>query len=183
MSRLPIIFALALLGCSKKAPPEIQPTLEAIRPEARRVADAAAKACAAQFSSGRFKVTPTSCSMEKLPGETMVPVVDSPAKGTSLETNPLVLDVTTFCNAPTSGNESCGNGLGSLHNAIKGPGAGRMRKVIDGNCKSSSTDCEDVISPSQSAADETSADLRIVKPVAGGPPGATAEVTIILAKK
>ena len=54
---------------------------------------------------------------------------------------------------------------------------------MDGNCKSSSTDCEEVVVPSQYAADETSTDLRIVKPIVGGPAGGTAEVTIILAKK
>jgi len=177
------VLALALVGCGKKVPAEFRTTIELVRPDARRVADVAAKECAAQFASGRFKVTPTSCSVNKLPGETIVPVIDSPAKGTPLESNPLVLDVTTFCNAPTSNNESCGNGLGALHDAIKGPGAGRTRRVIEGNCKSSSTDCEEVVSPSQSASDESSVDLRIVKPVAGGPPGATVEVTVILAKK
>ena len=181
--RLHVLLAVMLVACGKKVPPEFRTTLELVRPDARRVADAAAKECAAQFASGRFTVTPKSCSVNKLPGETVVPITDSPAKGTPLETNPLVLDVTTVCNAPRSGDEWCGNGLGALHNAIKGPGANRTRKVIDGDCRSSSTDCEDVISPSQSAADENSVDLRIVKPVVGGPPGATVEVTVILAKK
>src|SRR5262249_31634445 len=155
----------------------------AIRPDARNVAEAAAKACAAQFTSGRFTVKGKSCAVNKLPGETIVPAIPSPAKGTALETNPLVLEVETTCFAPISGAESCGSSLGSLHGAFSGPGANRTRNVVDGDCKSTSTDCEDVITPSQRAADEASADLRIVKPVSGGPAGATVEVTVVLAKK
>jgi predicted small lipoprotein YifL len=179
-----LLAVFALTSCGKKVPSDIQPTLEAIRPEARKVADAAAAACAAELKSGHFTVSAAGCSSKLLPGETVIPVVPSPAKGTSLESNPMVLDVETTCNAPTSPNESCGTSLGSLKGAFnKGPGANRTRNVVDGNCKSTSTDCEEVIVPSQSAADEASTDLRIVKPVSGGPAGATVEVRVILGKK
>jgi len=183
--RAAVVLALGVVAfsCGKKVPSDIKPTLDAIRSDARSVADAAAKACAAQFASGRFTVTGKSCAVNKLPGETIVPVIPSPAKGTALETNPLVLEVETMCSAPVGAGESCGSSLGSLHNAFSGPGAGRTRNVAEGNCKSTSTDCEEVIVPSQRAADETSADLRIVKPVSGGPAGATVEVTVVLAKK
>jgi hypothetical protein len=168
-------------------PSGVQPTLDAIRVDARNVASAAAKACEAKFTSGRFVVSASGCSERPLAGESVIPVVPSPAKGTSLESNPMVLDVRTMCSAPTktSGNvsESCGTSLGSLRSAFNSQGAGRQRNIVEGNCKSSPTDCEDVIVPSQVAADENSTDLRIVKPVAGGPLGATAEVTIILGKK
>lgn len=178
-----LVLGLAAFSCGKKVPSDIQPTLDAIRADARSVADTAAKTCAAQFASGRFTVTGTGCGVNKLPGETMVPETPSPAKGTALETNPLVLEVETTCSAPVRAGEACGSSLGTLHKAFSGPGANRMRNVAEGNCKSTSTDCEEVIVPSQRAADETSADLRIVKPVSGGPAGATVEVTIILGKK
>jgi hypothetical protein len=178
---------LACCACGKRVPSEVQPALDAIRADARNVAAAAAKACEAEFTSGRFVVSERRCSTKLLAGESVTPVVPSPAKGTSLESNPMVLDVWTMCSAPTKtvGNisESCGSSLGELRNAFNLPGAGRRRNVAEGNCKSAPTDCEDVIVPSQVAADENSTDLRIVKPVAGGPPGATAEVTIILGKK
>jgi hypothetical protein len=179
-----------ILTCSARGetvPSEVQRTLDAIRVDARNVASAAAKACEAKFTSGRFVVSASGCSERPLAGESVIPVVPSPAKGTSLESNPMVLDVRTMCSAPTktSGNvsESCGTSLGSLRSAFNSQGAGRQRNIVEGNCKSSPTDCEDVIVPSQVAADENSTDLRIVKPVAGGPLGATAEVTIILGKK
>jgi hypothetical protein len=178
-----VAFVLGAAACGKRVPDEIKPTLDAIRPDARKVASAAAAACSAQFASGRFTVTKSGCRANKLPGEDIVPTVPSPAKGTSLESNPGVLDVEVTCYAPTRPTEACGMGLGSLHNAISPPGANRTRNVAEGNCKTNATDCEEVIVPSQSALDERSTDLRIVKPVAGGPAGATVEVTVILAKK
>jgi hypothetical protein len=178
-----ILLLLGVAACGKKVPAELKPTLDAIRPDARKVADAAATACATQYASGRFTASAKGCAINLLPGETVVPTIPSPAKGTALDANTTVLDVLTTCNAPTTASESCGVSLGSLRNAITGPGAGRQRTVAEGNCKAASTDCEELIVPSQRAADETSTDLRIVKPVSGGPAGATAEVTIILAKK
>jgi hypothetical protein len=170
-------------GCGKKVPSEIRPTLDDIRPEARKVAEAAAKECTDQFRSGRFKVTSTGCSANLLPGETLVAMPPSPAKGTPLESTPLVLEVQVVCNAPLTATESCGVSLDSLHHAFNGPGAGRTRHIAEGDCKSGSTDCEEIVVPSQSAADETSADLRLIRPVSAGPAGATAETTVVLAKK
>ena len=183
MRRISIAACLFAVACGKKVPSDIQPTLDAIRPDARRAADAAAKACAAQFTSSRFTVTGKTCATNTLPGETLVPIIPSPAKGTALETNPLVLEVETMCSAPVAPGEWCGSSLGALHNAFPRQGSGRVRNVVEGNCKATSTDCEEVVVPSQRAADETSADLRIVKPVSGGPAGATVELTVVLAKK
>lgn len=178
-----LLLALVAAACSKKVPTDLQPTLDAIRPEARKVADAAAQVCSAQFTSGRLTVTPKGGGTNLLPGETVVPVVPSPAKGTPLELNPLVLEVETSCYAPTGPGVSFGSALGSLHDVFHGPGASRTRRVVEGGCKAASTDCEEVIVPSQRATDERSADLRIVRPVSPGPAGATAEVTVILSKK
>ncbi len=167
-------------------PDEVKPTLDAIRADARTVADAAARVCAAQYTSGRFTVTATGCGVNKLPGEDLVPTIPSPAKGTPLEGNPMVLDVQVFCYAPNAGKtgESCGSGLAALRTPpFAMPGAGRTRNMAESNCKESPTSCEEVVVPSQYVKDEKSADLRVIKPVVGGPAGATAEVTILLGKK
>lgn len=183
-----LLLSLGLLtaatACGKKVPSDIKPALEAVRTDARKVADDAAKVCAAQFTSGRYTATPKGCAINLLPGEKVVPVIPSPAVGTSLESNSLVLDVETTCWAPTAPGQACGSNLARLRRPpASGPGAGRARNAVEGNCKSDSTDCEEVLVPSQTAVDEASTDLRIVKPVAGGPAGATVEVTVIFAKK
>jgi hypothetical protein len=176
------LAAILVTACGGRVPEEVQPTLTAVRGDAHKVAELAAAACATQFTSGRFVVTNKGCSVNKLPGEDLVPIVPSPAKGTLLESNAGVLEVLVTCGAPTTGNQSCGSSLAPLRGNMKFPGANRTRKTVEGNCNGRSTDCEEVIAPSQNAHDEKSADLRIVKPVIGGPAGATVEVTVILAK-
>jgi hypothetical protein len=177
-----IVLPVALSACSRPVPADIKPTLEAIQPDARKVAEAAAKVCGDQFKSGRFKASQDGYSVELLPGETMVPPIPSPAKGSSLESNALVLEVRTECDVPVRGGDY-GSGLTNLKRPVGAPSPSRSRHVVQGNCKSDSTDCEEVIVPSQTADDEDSTDLRIVKPVSGGPSGATVMLTVTLAKK
>ncbi len=181
-----VLGALLFVGCDKEVPSETQPSLDAVRADARLVAEAAAKACGANFASGRFEVTGTGCSLKKLPGEQMVPTIPSPAKGTALEGQADVIQVQTRCYAPVSGKpgESCGMGLDDLR-----PGArmaavpGRKRDPVDSTCDKAPADCEETVVPSQFEADPKSVDLRIIKPVVGGPEGATAEIIVtILAK-
>jgi hypothetical protein len=50
-------------------------------------------------------------------------------------------------------------------------------------CTSTPSSCEKVEVPSRYAKDDKSADLTIVRPVPGGPAGATASVRVTLAKK
>lgn len=177
-----VVIALVLFGC-KRVSPEVKPTLDSIRPDARTIAAAAAKTCADIVSSGRFTATAKGCSMNKLPGEDIVPSFPSPAKGSALESNAKVVDVTAMCNLPLPGSttESCGAGLGSLHGVATGPSI-RTRSTVESNCKESPNDCEEIVAPSQYAKPEESADLRIVLPVAGAPKGANVEVTFVLSK-
>lgn len=189
-------FALALAGsiivlltaCSKKVPSEVQPALDAIRDDARKVADAAAKACGAQFASGQFFASGKSCGAKLLPGQEIVPMIPSPAKGTPLESNPSVVEVETTCNAPMASTanmqEACGIGLASLRNAFK-PGdfqSGNWDTSED-TCKGSPSSCEKVEVPSRMVKDTKSVDLTIVRPMVGGPPGGTVSVKITIVKK
>jgi hypothetical protein len=172
-------------GCSKRLSPKVEPALAAVRADARSIAEAAAATCETEFSTGRFTVDLSGCSVNLLADETVVPEVPSPAKGTPLEKNPQVANVQVTCEAPIPGrtNEWCGSDLGPLRplgrasTARSGP-----RKTAESTCGNSPTDCEEVVVPSHYAKDLDSADLRIVKPVVGGPRGATVEVTISLVK-
>jgi len=181
-------IVLVLSACGKKVPSEVQPTLDAIREDARKVADAAAKTCGAQFASGQYYVSGKSCGAKVLPGQEMVPTIPSPAKGTPLESNPNVVEVETTCNAPmaSTGNaqESCGMGLGNLHNAFK-PGDFQNGNwdTAENTCKGSPSNCEMVEVPSRMVKDTKSVDLTVVRPMVGGPPGGTVTVKLTLAKK
>lgn len=175
-----------LAACSKKIPSETQPSVDAIRADARLVAEAAAKVCAADLAKGRFEVTASGCAVHKLPGEDIVPTTPSPAKGTPLESRADVLQVQAMCSAPVPGRkgEACGVGLGPLRSGLYPRSVpGRMRELADSSCKGSPTDCEEVVVPSQYEPDPKSVDLRVIKPVPGGPPGATAEITVTILKK
>jgi hypothetical protein len=174
-------------GCSKRISPKVEPTLTAVRAEARSIAAAAAATCETEFSTGRFTVDLSGCSVNLLAGETVVPPVASPAKGTSLEGNPQIVNVQVTCEAPIPGrtHEWCGSDLSPLRKPAGSPGPARTgpRKTAESTCGKSPTDCEEVVVPSHYAADLDSVDLRIVKPVVGGPAGATVEVTISIKKK
>lgn len=185
-ARAALLAALSLAGCGKSVPADLRPTLDAVRPDADKVATAAAAVCAAQYASGRFAVKGGGCSTNLLPGETLVPDIPSPAKGTPLESNPAVVDVKVNCMATTTPPGTnpaigCGSGLGSLHGAreIAPPDRG----IAESHCTTKEVDCVRVLVPSNCTTAPDSADLVITKPVSGGPPGAYAEVTVALTKK
>jgi hypothetical protein len=123
-------------------------------------------------------------ALNLLHGESVVPEAPSPAKGTSLETNPAVANVFVMCNALLNASESCGSGLGPLRSSPgyipvdHGP-----REPADSTCKGSANDCDEALVPSRYFATPDSVDLRVVKPVIGGPAGATAELIVVLKKK
>ncbi len=173
-----------LVGCSKRVPADVAPLVDSIKPDALAVAVEAAKACGDILKSGRMTVTANGCSLNLLPGETMVPELPSPAKGTALEANPNVANVFVMCNASLTPSQSCGSGLGALRRspgylpADTGP-----RDPADSTCKSSPTNCDEAFVPSRYFSTPGSVDLRVVRPVIGGPVGATAEVTVVLKKK
>jgi hypothetical protein len=181
-----ILGAVLFVGCGKKVPAETQSSLDAVRADARLVAETAAKACGANVATGRFEVTGAGCSLKTLPGEQVVPTMPSPAKGTALEGQADVIQVRTFCYVPVPGKpgESCGMGLDELRPGVSMVAVpGRTRELADSTCRRSPGDCEETVVPSQFEPDAKSIDLRIIKPVVGGPEGATAEITVtILAK-
>jgi hypothetical protein len=174
-----------IVGCHKTVAPEVEPALKSARAEARNVAAAAAVACAAQFTSGRFTVGATGCATNKLPGEEIVPETPSPAKGSSFEKDPQIVNVQVECMAPVPSHpgQSCGTSLGQLHPTPGPPTNLGPRETAESNCKKSPADCEEVVVPSHYTTEPASVDLRIVKPVVGGPPGATVEVTVSIRKK
>jgi hypothetical protein len=164
----------------------MQSTVDGVRPEAEKVALAAATVCAAQYASGRFTVKGGGCALNVLPGEKLVPEIPSPAKGTPLESNASVADVQVMCEAPTSApganpTTSCGQGLGSLRglHEISGNGSG----YAEDTCRKNAADCSQIVVPSGYSPAPDAVDLKVVKPVSGGPPGATAVVTLTLVKK
>ncbi len=179
-----------LASCGKSVPPEIKPALDGVRDDARKIAEVAAKTCGDQFASGQFYVTAGGGGGVKLlPGQTVVPTIPSPAKGTSLETNPDVVDVMTTCMAPAGAGpggsvESFGSDLGTLRHAF-GPGDFQNGNwsTSENSCRSSPSSCEKVEVPSRYLKDKRSADLTLVRPMVGGPPGGTVTVTIVLGKK
>lgn len=180
-----VVAALgALGGCSKHVPSNVAPLVESVKPDVLALAVEAAKACGDILKSGRMTVTANGCSLNVLPGETMVPELPSPAKGTALESNPDVVNVFVMCNASAAPNQSCGSGLGPLRPSPRFlPMDNGPRDPLDGTCRSSPTDCDEAFVPSRHVASADSVDLHVVKPVIGGPAGANAEVTVVLKKK
>lgn len=185
-----LLVSFAGSGCSRRLSPKVEPALAAVRAEARTIATQAAATCGTEFSTGRFTVTPTGCSVNLLPGEKVVPEVPSPAKGTSLETNPQIANVQATCEAPVpsrtsapNAHEWCGADLSPLRPVPRLPARATGRKTAESTCRTNPTFCEEVLVPSQYSADPDSADLRIVRPVVGGPAGATVEVTVTVTKK
>src|ERR1035437_7031484 len=93
---VPVSVVIALVaGCGKGVPAAVKPTLDSIRADARKVADAAAATCGDQWRSGRFTATGGVCATNLLPGEKLVANIPSPAKGTSLEGNAMIEDLQT----------------------------------------------------------------------------------------
>jgi hypothetical protein len=188
VSLVAVTMACSGTGCSKKVPAGVQPALETVRGDARKVAEAAARICGAQFASGQFYATEKSCGSKVLPGQEVVPAFPSPAKGTALESDPNVLEVETTCIAPlpSGGNvkESCGQTLGYLRNAFK-PGDFRSGNwdTSENSCKDSPSNCEMVEVPSRLAKEPSSVDLTVIRPMVGGPPGGTVSVKVTVAKK
>ena len=97
-----------------------------------------------------------------------------------------VADVQVMCEAPTSApganpTTSCGQGLGSLRglHEISGNGSG----YAEDTCRKNAADCSQIVVPSGYSPAPDAVDLKVVKPVSGGPPGATAVVTVTLVKK
>lgn len=177
-------IAVASAACGKKVPADVRATLDAARADAEKVATTAATVCAAQYASGRFSVKGGGCSTNLLPGETIVPSVPSPAKGTPLASNPSVVEVKVNCVAPTTPpganpSSSCGIGLGSLHDVSEVPVKDRGPVERCAN----EADCEQAFVPSAYATGTETVDLRVTKPVSGGPPGAYSEVIVALTKK
>ncbi|MEO8877241.1 MAG: hypothetical protein ABI461_16730 [Polyangiaceae bacterium] len=190
MNQTRSVFSLAvgiglvvLPACSKHVPSDVAPLVDSVRTDADAVAVVAAKQCAEMTKSGRMTASPKGCAINKLPGEEIVPETPSPAKGTALDTNPNVANVFVTCNVPTTPNEACGIGLGPLRPT---PGAVPVNRgpndPAGSTCKSTPTDCNEVITPSHYLTTPGTADFRVVKPVSGGAAGATAEITIILKK-
>jgi hypothetical protein len=181
---LSFVGVCLLSACGKKVPSEVKPTLDAIRNDARKAADDAAKTCGAQFVSGQFFATGKTCGAKTLPGQEIVPVIPRPAKGTALESNPSVIEVETTCMVPQDAQMSCGMGLATLRNAFK-PGDFQSGNwdTAENTCKDSASNCEKVEVPSRMVKDPNSVDLTIVRPMVGGPPGGTVQVKVTIAKK
>jgi hypothetical protein len=168
-----IAIAIGCIGCGRKTPDAVKPTLEANRAIAITIAGDAAKACPA-VKGRALGPNPV--------GEPAPP--PSPAKGTALETNEMVYDVFVTCSWPVAGKP--GMSVGTDLPALKGNKHVRVIAVtmpddsVETSCTKSPHDCEQVLTPSRYSVQKASADLRVVRPIADG---GEAEVIVVFATR
>ncbi len=156
-----------LSSCSKRIPNEVAPAVETNLPIAIQVAENAAKSCPdlkANHSMGS-------------------PQAPSPAKGSALETNMQVVDVSITCMWPDPRDSTGATGEGTAFPRLKGKSAVPLRAVTmpedfaRTTCQKDPNNCEQVVVPSRHVASESSADIRVVRKT----PVGTVEVVVILA--
>jgi hypothetical protein len=159
---LAIVTTSLLSGCGKKLAPEVSAAVEAQRAVAMKVATDAAKACPGMKGSAPFQANPMAAP----------PAPPNPAKGTSLETDPKVLDVYIMCSWPDPRAASTWAGTG--WQPLRGTSSVPLLAVTmpedstETTCLKNAHDCVQVVTPSRYSKSAQSADLRIVKPTADG---------------
>jgi hypothetical protein len=108
----------------------------------------------------------------------------NPAKGTSLDTEPKIVDVFVMCSWPdprSPGSDMwAGTGLPALRGTSQVPliTVTMPEDIVENTCAKKPHDCVQVITPSRFAKAQKSADFRIVRPTSDG---GEAEVRIIIA--
>jgi hypothetical protein len=169
-----VAAALALFGCGKKAPPEVAAVIEAQRDNAMRVSEDAAKVCLAAKDRAPFQKNPSSAPLPP----------PNPAKGTTLDTEPKIVDVFVMCSWPdprSPGSDMwAGTGLPALRGTSQVPliTVTMPEDIVENTCNKKPHDCVQVVTPSRFAKAPKSADFRIVRPTADG---GEAEVRVIIA--
>lgn len=168
-------LVLALVACGKKAPAEVQGWVDAERSAAMQVAEAAAKSCLGIKDRSGLPGYPA-------PIDAKSPMPPSAAKGTSLESDPHVVDVYVMCSWPDGKGVWAGTGMTPLRASIMG----RMERpvtmpkdIVETNCSKDESHCERERVPSAYSKDEETADLYVVRPMTDG---GRAEVTVVFAR-
>jgi hypothetical protein len=168
------LSSFALAGCGKKAPGEVAAVIDAQRETAIKVAENAAKACPAAKDRAPFAKNPSAAALPP----------PNPAKGTSLDTEPKIVDVFVMCSWPDprqpSGEMWAGTALPSLRGTSQVPliTVTMPEDMVEDTCSKKPHDCAQVVTPSRFAKAQKSADFRIVRPTSDG---GEAEVRIIIA--
>jgi hypothetical protein len=169
-------LVLSIAACGRRAPAEIQGWVDAERSTALQVAEAAAKSCLTIKDRSGLPGYPAPIEAKSV----MPPNV---AKGTSLESDPHVVDVYVMCSWPGKDATWVGTGMTPLRASI----TGRMERpvtmpkdFVENTCSKDQSKCERVRVPSAYSKDEETADLQVVRPMADG---GRAEVTVVFAKK
>jgi hypothetical protein len=165
-----VILSVVFVGCSRKVPEEVKPTLERDRALARKIADDAAKTCLRAKGAAPFQPDPLS-------GAHLLP--PNPAKGSSLEADANVFDVLVHCSwpDPRNPNQWGGTSLRALKRRDTMPLRARPEDSVESTCRDSPHDCEQVLAPSRYSASAHSADLRVVRRTSDG---GEAEVVVVM---
>ncbi len=169
-----VLAAVTLLAaaCKKGVPAEVDDAVKRSLPLAVKVADDAVKLCPAQRPNAPFNTPPAN-----------TPAPASPAAGTALESDPQVVDVFVMCSFPDprSPNTTAGTSLQALRKSSQVPSrAVTMPADLAQNSCDKSKSCQQVIVPSRVVADEKSADIRVLRPLADG---GEVEVRVVLKAK
>jgi hypothetical protein len=168
-----MILGSALVACGKSVPADVDEAVKRSLPLAVKVAEDAVKLCPAQRPNAPFNNPPAN-----------TPPPPSPAAGTALDSDPQVVDVFVMCSFPDprSPNTSAGTGLQSLRKTSQVPARAVTMPgdMAENTCAKSPKSCQQIIVPSRVVAEEKSADIRVVRPLADG---GEVEVRVILKPK
>ena len=172
------------MACGKKVPADLQPTLDSVKPEARKLAADAAKQCAAVFVSAKVSPAPLGCKVGDrshlaellhVPGAAKSPLV--------AEAN--VWNIEFSCHMPAEGTDgTCEVPLESMREAVYETAAdvNHVPDKVDGNCnKPTTANCEQVNVPSNHRASVDALDYHIRLPVDGAPSGSFVDTVVVLA--
>lgn len=169
---VPVAAFLLVSGCSKRIPDEVAPMVETSLPVAIRVAEDAAKVCPSLKASAPFQPNPMAAP----------PPPPSPATGSSLASDPHVVDVLVTCMWPDPRDPSGSAGAGTSFPKLKNKVGVPLRAVTmpedfaSTTCKKDAQNCEQIVVPSRHVADEKSADIRITRKT----PDGTVEVVVVV---
>jgi hypothetical protein len=167
------ISLLALVGCGKSLPTELEPAVDAALPVAIQVAATGATLCSSMKDRAPFQPHPLAAP----------PPPASPAAGTALASDARVVNVLVGCSWPDP-RDATGNAWGgTAFPRLNGKSAVPVRPVtmpsdiVQDTCAKNRHDCQQIIVPSRYVASGASADLRVVRPT---PDGGEVEVVVVV---
>jgi hypothetical protein len=168
------LASFSIAGCGKKAPPEVAAVIDAERETAIKVAENAAKVCLAAKDRAPFAKDPSAAALPP----------PNPAKGTSLDTDPKIVDVFVTCSWPDPRQPGADIWAGTSLLSLRGTSQVPLITVtmpedeVENTCTKKPHNCTEVVTPSRFAKPQKSADFRVVRPTSDG---GEAEVRIVIA--